>query len=373
MVNSFWQGRKVFLTGHTGFKGSWMSLWLEQLGADLMGYALPPHTSPSLFAVADVARDMTSVIGDLGELDHLQDAMLQHQPEIVFHLAAQSLVRASYQDPIRTYETNVLGTARLLESVRACGSVRAVVIVTTDKCYENQEWVWAYRENDPLGGHDPYSNSKACAEFVTSAYRNSFFSPEKYSQHKVAIASARAGNVIGGGDWASDRLIVDIVRAFASGETLRIRNPNATRPWQHVLEPLRGYMTLAEHLYHHGPQFSGGWNFGPYYHDAKPVQWIVEYVASRWKTSPSATAPRWQIDSGVHPHEANMLTLDWTKASQQLGWQPVLSLAQALDMTLDWYGGVKAGENARQKCLTQLDAYGPAVENFAASSDMSRP
>jgi CDP-glucose 4,6-dehydratase len=373
MVNTFWQGRKVFLTGHTGFKGSWMSLWLEQLGADLMGYALPPHTSPSLFAVAEVASDMTSVIGDLAELDHLQDALLQHQPEVVFHLAAQSLVRASYQDPIRTYETNVLGTARLLEAVRACGSVRAVVIVTTDKCYENQEWVWAYRENDPLGGHDPYSNSKACAEFVTSAYRNSFFPPAKYAEHKVAIASARAGNVIGGGDWASDRLIVDIVRAFSSGETLRIRNPNATRPWQHVLEPLRGYLTLAEHLYHHGTQFSGGWNFGPHYHDAKPVQWIVEYVASRWVPLPSVPAPRWQIDAGVHPHEANMLTLDWTKASQHLGWQPVLSLSQALDLTLDWYQDVKGGHNARQRCLAQFDAYRQAIENISLAGDTSRP
>lgn len=371
MVNSFWQGRKVFLTGHTGFKGGWMSLWLQQLGAELTGYALAPHTSPSLFAVADVAHDMTSVIGDLAELDHLQDAMLQHQPEIVFHLAAQSLVRASYQDPIRTYETNVLGTARLLEAVRACGSVRAVVIITTDKCYENQEWVWPYRENDPLGGHDPYSNSKACAELVTSAYRNSFFSPEKYAQHKVAIATARAGNVIGGGDWASDRLIVDIVRAFSAGETLRIRNPNATRPWQHVLEPLRGYLTLAEHLYHHGPQFSGGWNLGPHYHDAKPVQWIVEYVASRWSGSAEADAPRWQIDSGAHPHETNMLTLDWTKASQHLGWQPVLSLSQALDLTLDWYGGVTAGENAREKCLAQLEAYRQTIENFSASGDLT--
>jgi CDP-glucose 4,6-dehydratase len=357
MVNAFWKDRKVFLTGHTGFKGSWLSLWLEKLGARVLGYALSPHTTPNLFTVADVAGGLTSVIGDLAELQHLQDAMLQHQPEIVFHLAAQSLVRASYQDPIRTYQTNVLGTARLLEAVRACGSVRAVVVVTTDKVYENQEWPWAYRENDPLGGHDPYSNSKACAEFVTSAYRNSFFAPAKYAEHKVAIASARAGNVIGGGDWASDRLIVDIVRAFSSGETLRIRNPNATRPWQHVLEPLRGYLTLAEHLYRDGTKFSGGWNFGPHYHDAKPVQWIVEYLAARWAALPSAPAPRWQIDDGIHPHEANMLKLDWTQASQHLGWHPILSLAQALDLTLDWYRDVQAGENARQKCITQLNGY----------------
>ncbi|MGH9615512.1 MAG: CDP-glucose 4,6-dehydratase [Acidobacteriaceae bacterium] len=363
MVSAFWQGRKVFLTGHTGFKGGWLALWLEKLGASVMGYALPPHTTPNLFTEADVAGGMTSVIGDLAELDHLRNSMLQHQPEIVFHLAAQSLVRASYQDPIRTYETNVLGTAHLLESVRACASVRAVVVVTTDKVYENQEWVWPYRENDPLGGHDPYSNSKACAEFVTSAYRNSFFPAAKYVEHKVAIATARAGNVIGGGDWSSDRLIVDIVRAFASGETLRIRNPNATRPWQHVLEPLRGYLTLAEHLYRHGTEFSGGWNFGPHYQDARSVQWIVEYMAARWAALPSAPAPCWQIDDGVHPHEANMLSLDSSKASQRLGWEPVLALPRALDLTLDWYRSVQSGEDARQKCLTQIDAYRQTGEN----------
>ena len=363
MVNTFWRDRKVFLTGHTGFKGSWLSLWLQQLGAQVMGYALPPHTSPSLFAIADVAQGMTSVLGDLADLDKLQAALVQHQPEIVLHLAAQSLVRASYQDPIRTYETNVLGTARLLQAVRACPSVRAVVIITTDKVYENQEWVWAYRENDLLGGHDPYSNSKACAEFVTSAFRNSFFSPAKYAEHKVAVASARAGNVIGGGDWAADRLIVDIVRAFTSGATLRIRNPNATRPWQHVLEPLRGYLTLAQKLHEQGTQFSGAWNFGPRYEDAKSVQWIVEHMAAHWNASPSATPPRWQIDDGVHPHEANMLSLDWTHASHDLGWQPALSLSQALDLTLDWYRDVEAGQNARQKCLTQLDAYGQTISD----------
>lgn len=356
MVNGFWQGRRVFLTGHTGFKGSWLSLWLQQLGAEVVGYALAPHTTPNLFAAAEVAEGMTSGIGDLSDLSRLKEALARHRPEIVLHLAAQSLVRASYQNPIGTYETNVLGTARLLEAVRSCDSVRAVVIVTTDKCYENREWVWPYRENDALGGYDPYSNSKACAELVTSAYRNSFFPVERYSEHRVAIASARAGNVIGGGDWSADRLICDIVRAFRSGHTLEIRNPKATRPWQHVLEPLRGYLALAENLYRHGTKFSGAWNFGPHYDDAKPVEWIVEHMASRW-TSHSGQPPSWQTDRGDHPHEAQMLKLDWTKASLELGWHPVLSLTEALDMTLDWYQGVQAGDDARQKCFSQIEAY----------------
>ena len=355
-MKEFWQGRKVFLTGHTGFKGSWLVLWLQRLGAQVAGYALAPHTMPSLYNVANVADGMTSAIGNLNDLPKMRQVMADHRPEIVLHLAAQSLVRASYQDPIATYETNVLGTARLLEAVRSCDSVRAVVIVTTDKCYENREWVWPYRENDALGGHDPYSNSKACAELVTSAYRNSFFPVDRYVDHKVAIASARAGNVIGGGDWSADRLIADIIRAFGSGETLRIRNPNATRPWQHVLEPLRGYLALAENLYLHGTRFSGAWNFGSHYDDARSVGWIVEHLASRWAAR-GGSAPRWELDRGEHPHEAQMLKLDWTKASLELGWNPALLLTEALDLTLDWYQNVQTGEDARRKCLNQIEAY----------------
>ncbi|HWF67787.1 MAG TPA: CDP-glucose 4,6-dehydratase [Acidobacteriaceae bacterium] len=365
LVNAFWQGRKVFLTGHTGFKGGWLSLWLQQLGAEVSGYAFAPHTTPNLFGAARVAEGMTSTIADLNNLQHLKDAMASHRTEIVLHLAAQSLVRVSYQDPIGTYETNVLGTARMLEAVRSCDSVRAVVVVTTDKCYENHEWVWPYREIDALGGHDPYSNSKACAELVTSAYRNSFFPVDRYAEHNVAIASARAGNVIGGGDWSSDRLIADIIRAFTAGETLRIRNPKATRPWQHVLEPLRGYLSLAENLYRHGAKFSGAWNFGPQYDDGRPVEWIVEHLASRWRPSGNSP-PRWEIDRASHPHEAQMLKLDWTKASLNLGWNPVLSLPKALDMTLDWYQSVQAGEDARQKCLNQIEAY--TVQSRAAGT-----
>jgi len=374
-MKTFWQGRKVFLTGHTGFKGSWLALWLQHLGADVLGYALPPHTTPSLFTDARVASGMTSVLGDLSDLAAMKDAMRRHRPEIVFHLAAQPLVRASYQDPIGTYETNVLGTAKLLEAVRSCDTVHAVVLVTTDKCYENREWLWAYRENDALGGFDPYSNSKACAEMVASAYRNSFFHPARYAEHGVALATARAGNVIGGGDWSTDRLIVDIIRAFSSGQTLKIRNPHAIRPWQHVLDPLRGYLMLAQMLYAHGTQFSGAWNFGPQYTGAKTVEWIVEYLAARWQAGEPAgaapsQAPRWELDRGEHPHEAHMLKLDWTKASLELGWHPLLSLPETLDATLDWYRNVQsnqhasqgAGHEARQKCLSQLSEYLDRVE-----------
>jgi CDP-glucose 4,6-dehydratase len=352
MVSMFWQGRRVFLTGHTGFKGSWLSLWLEQLGANVMGYSLAPETKPNLFEAAGAGSGANSVFGDIRDLARLRAALVGHRPEVVIHMAAQSLVRLSYSDPIGTYSTNVLGTANLLEAVRSCGDVRAVVIITTDKCYENKEWIWPYRETDALGGYDPYSNSKACAELVVSSYTNSFFHPDKYAAHQVAIASARAGNVIGGGDWSTDRLIADIVRAFTSGEVLKVRNPRAIRPWQHVLEPLRGYLALAQKLCEHGAQFSGAWNFGSQYADAKPVEWIVEYMAKAW--GPSA---KWELDRGEHPHEAQMLKLDWTKASLALGWQPKLHLKDALDMTLSWYKDVLAGEDARGKCLDQITEY----------------
>lgn len=353
---AFWQGRRVFLTGHTGFKGGWLALWLQHLGAKVAGYALDPHTTPNLFAKANVAQGTTSVIGDLNDLSRLKDTLADHEPEIILHLAAQSLVRAGYRDPVATYQTNVLGTASLLEAARSCNSVRAIVIVTTDKVYENREWVWPYRESDVLGGHDPYSNSKTCAELVAKAYRDSFFPVARYAEHAVAVATARAGNVIGGGDWSADRLIADIIRAFGAGETLQIRNPQATRPWQHVLEPLRGYLTLAEKLHQHGPKFSGAWNFGPHYDDAKPVGWIVEHMASRW-TAHHGKPPKWEIDRGPHSHEAQMLKLDWTKAANELNWHPALSLPEALDLTLDWYHSVQRGEDAREKCFRQIAMY----------------
>lgn len=357
VVKEFWQDCRVFLTGHTGFKGGWLSLWLQRMGSQVAGYALPPHTEPNLFTLARVSEGIASTFGNINDLPKLKAALAAHRPEIVFHLAAQPLVRASYQDPAGTYETNVLGTANLLEVVRGVESVRAVVIVTSDKCYENREWIWPYRENDRLGGRDPYSSSKACAELVTSAYRGSFFPVERYAEHRVAIATARAGNVIGGGDWARDRLLPDMMRAFQSGETLRVRNPAATRPWQHVLEPLCGYLTLAQKLHDRGPEFSGAWNFGPRLEDVCSVEWIVQHLAARW-SSFGGSVPRWETDPGPHPHEARMLRLDWTKAAEKLDWRPRLSLSEALDLTLDWYRGVQAGENAREECLAQLAAYG---------------
>lgn len=349
---AFWQGKRVFLTGHTGFKGGWLSLWLQQLGAQVTGYALPAPTQPSLFETARVAEGMTSVIGDIRDATKLAAAMREAAPDIVIHMAAQPLVRRSYVDPVETYSTNVMGTVHLLEAVRQTASVRAVVNVTTDKCYENKEWVWAYRENEPMGGYDPYSNSKGCAELVTSAYRNSFFNPEKYSQHRVALATARAGNVIGGGDWATDRLIPDILTAYAQGKPVVIRSPRAIRPWQHVLEPLRGYLTLAEHLHRDGVAYAEGFNFGPRSEDAQPVEWIVRKLAAQWGEGAS-----WRIDAGEHPHEATYLKLDISKAAHRLAWQPALNLEQALSMTVDWARGLQGGNDQRALTLAQINAY----------------
>ncbi|MDD4915218.1 MAG: CDP-glucose 4,6-dehydratase [Methylococcales bacterium] len=352
MNPEFWPGRRVFLTGHTGFKGSWLSCWLQSLGAELTGYALPPPTNPSLFEIAEVANDMRSIIGDIRDLDALKAAMLEAKPEIIIHMAAQPLVRYSYQNPVETYATNVMGTVHLLESARTVDSVRAIVNVTTDKCYENREWVWGYRENEPMGGYDPYSNSKGCAELVTSAYRSSFFNPAEYGKHGVALASARAGNVIGGGDWAKDRLIPDIITAFSRNKSVLIRNPHAIRPWQHVLEPLRGYLTLAENLYTHGAVFAEGWNFGPNDNDAKPVQWIVNILAEQW-----GNGAAWEIDQAAHPHEAHYLKLDISKARTRLNWQPALTLSQSLQMIVDWYRGFENNSDMRKVVLEQISAY----------------
>ena len=353
MVNSeFWQGKKVLLTGHTGFKGSWLSLWLQSMGAQVIGYALNPPTNPSLFDVADVAKGMTSIIGDIRDLEKLQTVFLEHQPEIVIHMAAQPLVRYSYVNPVETYSTNVMGTVNVLEAVRHCSSVKAVVNITTDKCYENREWAWGYRENEPMGGYDPYSNSKGCAELVSAAYRSSFFNSDTYQDHGVALATVRAGNVIGGGDWAEDRLIPDILAAFEKNKLVDIRNPNAIRPWQHVLEPLRGYIMLAEHLYLQGTSYAEGWNFGPNDEDAKPVGWIVEQMASLWGND-----AQWQIDNGDHPHEANYLKLDISKARSQLDWHPALRLNDALKLIIDWSKQRQAGVNIRQLTLTQIHNY----------------
>jgi len=345
----FWQGRRVFLTGHTGFKGSWLSLWLQHLGADLTGFALAPPTTPSLFEHALVSDRMSSIEGDIRDLKIFKAALIKAKPEIVIHMAAQPLVRESYQYPTETFATNVMGTVHLFEAVRAVPSVRAVVNITTDKCYENKEWIWGYRENEAMGGYDPYSASKACAELVSSAYRTSFFQSEG---HKVAMATARAGNVIGGGDWAKDRLMTDLIAAFISGKPLLIRNPNAIRPWQHVLEPLRGYLMLAEKLFTDGSEYAEAWNFGPNDEDAKPVSWLTERLTQFWGDN-----AQWQMQPGDHPHEANYLKLDISKAKTKLGWSPSMDLERALWLTAKWAQQIATGADARAITLQQIQTY----------------
>jgi len=354
----FWNGKRVLLTGHTGFKGSWLSLWLQSRQAHVVGYALAPPTNPSLFEVAEVGKGMTSVIGDIRDLQRLRAVFVEHQPEIVIHMAAQPLVRYSYSEPVETYSTNVMGTVNLLEAVRCTDSVKAVVNVTSDKCYENREWVWGYRENEAMGGYDPYSNSKGCAELVTAAYRNSYFHPDKYSDHGVALASARAGNVIGGGDWAEDRLIPDIMRAITQGQPVNIRNPHAIRPWQHVLEPLSGYLLLAEKLYEKGPSYAEAWNFGPSEDDAKPVQWIVESLTSAWGEGAS-----WILDDGDHPHEAHYLKLDCAKAKTHLSWRPKWHLEKTLTSIVEWHRAYQGGSDMRELTLQQIDQYNRVFKN----------
>lgn len=352
MNTEFWRGKRVLLTGHTGFKGSWLSLWLQSMGAQVVGFALAPPTKPSLFEVACVEQGMTSIIGDIRDLAQLRSVFTEHQPEIVIHMAAQPLVRYSYIEPVETYSTNVMGVVNLLEAVRSTRSVKAVVNVTTDKCYENREWAWGYRENEAMGGYDPYSSSKGCAELVTAAYRNSYFHPAKYHEHGVAIASARAGNVIGGGDWAEDRLIPDILRAITEGRAVNIRNPHAIRPWQHVLEPLSGYLLLAQKLHEQGVSHAEGWNFGPGDEDAKPVQWIVERLTQQWGEGAS-----WQFDEGDHPHEAHYLKLDCSKARMRLDWQPRWNLAHTLDMIVAWQRAWLGKQDMRGFTLKQIEQY----------------
>ena len=352
MNPKFWRSKRVFLTGHTGFKGSWMSLWLQNLGAEVIGYALKPPTNPSLYEIARVGDGMQSIIGDICNYATLQHAMQMARPDIVIHMAAQPLVRFSYQNPVETYATNVMGTVHVLEAVRNNSTVKAVVNITTDKCYENREWIWGYRENEPLGGYDPYSNSKGCAELVSAAYRSSFFNANTYNKHGVAIATARAGNVIGGGDWAKDRLLPDILSAFAEGTLVYIRNPYAIRPWQHVLEPLHGYLTLAECLYLQGSDYAEAWNFGPNDEDAKPVAWIVEKMSEMW--GPGAS---WQIDTNDHPHEATFLRLDCSKARSRLSWRPSWGLEITLKSIVDWQKAFLAGQDIRETINTQIASF----------------
>ncbi len=349
---SFWTGKSVFLTGHTGFKGSWLSIWLHAMGAHITGYALEPPSEPNLYHLAGIQGITHSIIGDIRDSACLQQALTSTAPDIVVHMAAQPLVRESYLFPVETYSTNIMGTVNLLEAVRQCPAVRAVINVTTDKCYDNQEGDHPFKEDEPLGGYDPYSSSKACSELATAAWRSSYFNPGDYARHRVAIATVRAGNVIGGGDWAKDRLIPDCIRALQAGEPIRIRNPHAIRPWQHVLEPLSGYLTLAQRLYEQGCDYAGAWNFGPAAEDARPVEWIVKRLCEKWDEN-----ARYNIDAGIHPHEAHYLKLDITKAQTRLGWYPRWDLEQALDATLEWVCAWQTGNDMMAQSVAQIERY----------------
>ena len=342
----FWQGKRVFLTGHTGFKGSWLSLWLASLGAEVRGYALNPPTSPSLFNEAKVDRVIDSQIGDIRDQEALHESMTTFNPDVLIHMAAQPLVRYSYDAPIETYEVNVIGTAKVLEVARNCAKLKVIVNITTDKCYENDERSQGYKENDPMGGHDPYSSSKGCSELVTSAYRRSFL-----QEQGVGLASARAGNVIGGGDWADDRLIPDILRSFEKNKPVIIRNPKATRPWQHVLEPLSGYLVLAQKLYKDQKEYAEGWNFGPNEQDVKPVDWILNKMIVSWPNS------SWKLDESSNPHEAGFLKLDISKSKSKLDWNPVWELSHTLEKIISWHKAWLNKENMQIVCLTEIKIY----------------
>jgi len=352
MNAAFWRGKRVLVTGHTGFKGSWLVVWLRRLGADVTGYALPPSTSPSMFEAAGVADGIHSIEGDVRDLDGFARSMKQHAPEIVIHMAAQALVKTAYADPVTTYTTNIIGTLGMLEAVRKVPSVRVVVSITSDKCYANREWVWGYRENDQMGGHDPYSSSKGCAELLIAAYRHSYFSIGRVSEHGVCLASTRAGNVVGGGDWSADRLVPDVMKSIMDRKVVLVRQPGAVRPWQFVLEPLRGYLDLAERLWNVGVEFDGAWNFGPNAEQVQPVKWIVEYLVQHWGEGAS-----WTVDAAEHPYEDQFLRLDCTKAKSQLGWSPALDLPTALDWIVEWYRAFQHGDDVRAVTESQIVRY----------------
>ena len=344
----FWENKKVFLTGHSGFKGSWLSLWLQSMGANVKGYSLVPSTTPNIFTEANVSEEMESEVGDIRDLDKISKSMSAFNPDILIHMAAQPLVRLSYNDPVNTYTTNVIGTVNVLEAARKCVNLKAIVSITTDKCYENKEWEWGYRENEAMGGHDPYSSSKGCAELVTSAYRRSFFS----AKGTASVASARAGNVIGGGDWADDRLIPDILKAFERSEPVVIRNPLSTRPWQHVLEPLSGYLVLAQELYLKGDAYAEAWNFGPKDEDCKPVNWILDKMVAKWGAGAS-----WELDKENNPHEAGFLKLDCSKAASRLKWQPKWNLEETVNLIIDWHQLYLNKQDVKVQCLKEIKKY----------------
>lgn len=347
-----WNGRRVLVTGHTGFKGGWLSLWLKYLGAQVTGLALAPESDRGIYMAASVGEGITSHIQDLQDADAVRRIVDDCMPEVVFHMAAQPLVRLSYQRPLLTYATNVMGTAHVMEAIRHAQSVKAVVVVTSDKCYENREWHWGYRETDNLGGHDPYSNSKACTELVAAAYRSSYFQPHAVEGHGAGVATVRAGNVIGGGDWAVDRLIPDLLRSIESGAVTKIRSPFALRPWQHVLEPLSGYLLLAEHLLREPQAYAQGWNFGPADSDVRTVQWIVQRLVNVW-----GGGAHWALDDQPHPHEATYLKLDASLAKDRLGWKPRWCLEQTLDAIVEWHRALREGRDMRSLSLDQIKRY----------------
>jgi CDP-glucose 4,6-dehydratase len=345
----FWKEKRVFLTGHTGFKGSWLTLWLQEMGATVKGYSLAPYTKPNLFEVAKVAENMESEMGDIRNLEQITESMVSFNPDIVIHMAAQPLVRLSYADPVGTYSTNVMGTLNVLEAARKCNNLKSIVAITTDKCYENKEWAWGYREIDPMGGHDPYSSSKGCCELLIASYRDSFFN----TTHTANLASARAGNVIGGGDWSDDRLIPDILKSFKKNEPVIVRNPLSTRPWQHVLEPLSGYLILAEKLFgDNGNEFAGAWNFGPNDEDCKSVESILNTMTTIWGENAS-----WKLDENSHPHEAGFLKLDCSKANQLLHWQPKWNLKYTLDSIVNWQKKFHTGIDMKNHSLEEINHF----------------
>jgi len=351
-LKNIYSRRKVLITGHTGFKGSWLCLLLNSLGAEVYGYSLPPPTNPSLFKEAKISDVMTSIIGDIRSYPFFLETIKKIQPELIIHLAAQPLVIESYLNPRETYEINVMGTVNLLEASRQVGSIKAILNVTTDKCYENKEWYWGYRETEPMGGYDPYSNSKGCSELVTSSFRSSFFNPKNYSKHGVAVATARAGNVIGGGDWANNRLIPDFMRSVSKGEMIKIRSPLSIRPWQHIMEPLSGYLMLCEKLINTGASFSQAWNFGPNDNDARSVEWITQTICEMW-----GEGAQFEIDSNPQHHEANHLKLDCSKAKKELGWSPKWDIETTLKSIVEWNKSYLNGSNVRTITENQISDY----------------
>lgn len=352
MNSQFWKNKTVLVTGHTGFKGSWLSIWLQKLGTNVIGYSKSIPTNPSLFELARVGDKMTSILGDVSDYQYLEKTIKEHTPEIVIHMAAQAILRESYKNPLETFMTNVIGTANILEAIRNTESVKAALNITSDKCYAIKTPPYDYSESDSMGGYDPYSSSKGCAELVTSSYRNSFFNPNDLERHGVSLASARAGNVIGGGDWGTDRLIPDIIRGLIENKTITIRHPDAVRPWQHVLDVIRGYLLLTENLYLKGPQFAEGWNFGPTNDEVKPVRWIVTKLIERW-----GGKANFELDSKNNPYESPYLSLNCSKAKSKLGWISKMNLDMTVDWTVEWYKQYQQKHDMREFSEEQIDRF----------------